>query len=175
MKKVIVGIIPSVLLLIIFSVQTVWAVSDCSLFIYPKQIPAGAVCRIGSGQKLFSSSDIEVGQTETGPWLLCSVCGQPHDLYGFEGPIWIRAPWGASFFTEGPASPTVSPGVLSTANSTVDQIQPSRAFVSTLHTVYNKILGRPTLALELAVSSIIIVLILVFSRLMLSKRLRKAK
>jgi hypothetical protein len=175
MKKVIVVIISSVLLLIIFSVQTVWAVSDCSLFIYPKQIPAGAVCRIGSGQKLFSSSDIEVGQTETGPWLLCSVCGQPHDLYGFEGPIWIRAPWGASFFTEGPASPTVSPAVLSTANSTVDQIQPSKVFVSNLHNAYNKVLGRPAFALGLIISSIVVILVLVFSRLMLSKRLRKAK
>jgi hypothetical protein len=175
MKKVIAGIIFPVLLLIISSAQAVWAVNDCSLYIYPKQIPAGTVCRIGSGQKLFSSSDIEVGQTEAGPWLLCSVCGQPHDLYGFEGPIWIRAPWGASFFTEGPSSPTVSPAVWAVDNSTVDQIQSSRAFVSTLHAVYNKILGRPTLALELAVSLIIIVLILVFSRLMLSKRLRKAK
>jgi hypothetical protein len=81
---------------------------NCAQFIYPNSAPVGTICKIGSGQRLFTGSDVEVGQSENGPWLLCSGCGQPHDSFGFEGPIWIRASWGVSFSKEKSQLPAVS-------------------------------------------------------------------
>jgi len=87
------------------------SVADCAQFLFPINAPQGTVCRIGSGQKLYMQSDVEVSQSELGPWLLCSVCGSPHNPFGFEGPIYIKTTWGGSFTLDTPVVPTPATAV----------------------------------------------------------------